>query len=153
MPQKYQVSRIVAGPAPSSEHRAKLMDATWLFARSLAQYDPEPIIARLAEDAAYDGQHVLEPILGKAAIADYLRGRYAFLKSRYPQGPTLELGEVDLPEGASYPCAIGINGDRPDMLFVIKLNAAGKFQRIDLLSVAPRPDQARRSGERITSAS
>jgi hypothetical protein len=126
------------------------MDATRRFARSFARLDPEPIIARLADDAEYEGQHVLEPIRGKPAIAEYLRGRYAFLRARYPEGGTFELGEVDLSAAANYPCAIALTGDKPEMLFVIKLNAAGQFQRVDVLSVAPRPDQARRSGERIT---
>jgi hypothetical protein len=147
-PKQYYVERIVPGSPLPPEQQTKLTDATRLFAKSFARYDPEPIIPRLADDAEYEGQHVLEPIGGKEAIAEYLRGRYAFLS--YPDGPTLELGEVDLPEAANHPCAIRLTGDKPEMLFVIELNAAEQFQRINLLSVAPRPAQARRSGEGIT---
>ncbi len=140
----------VPGPRMEGGAFSSINDATMSFARAFSALDPEPIIAMMADDVVYEGQHVREPIVGLDEVSKYLRARYTFIRERIERTKghlTLAMGEVGLPEAENYPCAIGINADdEPEMLFVISLDKGGRIDRLDLLSVAPRPEEARRTG-------
>ena len=138
--------RLVPGKPLDSDEHERILEVTKMFAEAFASLNPEAIISSLTKDAVYEGQHILNPIIGREKISAYLRARYKNIRDRKSETPVLEIGEVDLPEGSAYPCAIGILEDKPQMLFVLKIDARSMIERIDSLSVMPTPDLARRSG-------
>ena len=63
--------------------------------------EPTEFIKLLAEDAIYESQNVLNPLIGKSKISDYLTKRYKFFETVDDKS---KLGEfcyayIDLPEG------------------------------------------------------
>jgi hypothetical protein len=141
--------RIVAGPPLSPDRKAALEAATRLYAATRNRLDPEPLVERLAEAVVYESQRVLEPIVGRDAVAAYLRERYDVLRRMAGERDTgrVEMGEIGLPRAADHPCGIFVIEHRRESLAVLSLDTCGLVARIDLLSVTPRPEEAVESGE------
>jgi hypothetical protein len=132
------------------------------FAREFAcawnVLDPERIIAHLAEDAVYESQNVLEPLRGREAIADYLRGKMATIRAHPGATVRAELGYVGDQFGrrvslgfpgqmTGRPCVLVAQGasDKPEALVLLEIGG-GQIRRIDLCSVVPEPSRATRTG-------
>lgn len=143
------VNRVRVAPRQplSRDAMAALEKATWLYAATRNRLDPEPLIAGLAENAVYESQDVLDPLIGRAAVADYLRGRYAYLRSLDDGAGCVEFGVVEIAPGTAVPCGIFVLAGERLSLAVLTLNAGGLIARIDLLTVLPHPSTARGSGE------
>jgi hypothetical protein len=136
---------IVPGAPLAADHRQRVLTVTRLHIRCRRTLDPEPLIARLASDVKYESQEHQDPIRGRDALAEYLRERYEFLRDIAATRDMGEwrLGEVDLPAAASHPCAIFLLGGKAAALHVIGATDEGLIGRIEILTIVPRPDQAR----------
>ena len=142
---RYNYLGTVGGPEVQNEQLDALWELTYLVKRARESLDPESLIERLAEDAVYEAQEVLEPLVGKEAVADYLRGRFDFIRSLQGQRDTGRMvpAMVDLPHASGHPCLIfEIEGER-DALWVVTPGEGGTVGRIDILTVAPHPSEAR----------
>jgi hypothetical protein len=118
--------------------------------------DPEVIIARLAADAVYESQNVREPLRGREAIADYLRGKMATVRNHPHYAVRAELGRcasftgqdiavLSAPEGR--PCVLIEQGASTDPEALVLLDVAnGEIRRVDICTVAPAPSTAERTG-------
>lgn len=135
---------VVAGPALPFERREALLGQTRRYIDGRRRLDPEGLIAALAPDAVYESQDVTEPLAG-AALIEYLRKRYAFLRTLQASRDLGRwvLGEIDLPAGAAYPCAVVEADGRRQGCHVLTLDAGDRIVRIDILTVAPPPSEAR----------
>lgn len=137
----------ISGPALPPETRSLASDATRAIAIAWNSLQEQRLIDRLANEIRYDSQSALEPLIGKAPVGAYLRARFARLRA-LGRSPAVELGEIDLPEAQSHPCAIGWDGSRPDCLFVPRhVSADGRIGEILILTIAPHPSEARGTRE------
>jgi hypothetical protein len=128
------------------------------FARAWNTLDPEPIIEHLADDAVYESQNVLEPLRGREAIADYLRGKMATLQAHPEAAVRAEVGYVGDQDGQGVmlgfpgqttgrPCVLVAQGASPEPQTLVLLEVDGRrIRRIDICSVAPAPSDATRTG-------
>lgn len=136
---------VVAGPDRLlEEQRCKLWEVLDLIARSRAALNAEAIVGMLDEDSVYESQGVLEPIVGKHEVAEYLHARFAFfdsVKDKQDIGH-FRRGVVDLPIGKNFPCLIFFSGEERLAVWTVRLNEQGKIDRIDILTVAPPPRAA-----------
>jgi hypothetical protein len=144
----FHYSRTVAGPQLNARHEARIWRATGIVQKARADLDVEVLAPHLADDAVYEAQSVLTPLVGKDKIIAYLRDRFEFLQDL---GTTqdigsLENGRVDLPQAADHPCLIFVAEGERQALWVVSVADSGKISRIDILTVAPTPDEARQSG-------
>lgn len=96
----------------------------------------------LADDVVYESQNVLTPLGGTRAVSDYLKGKIATLVKAGPSyKPHAELGVyqgqhcVTIAQGEEEPVAV--------ILFAVRDD---KIKRVDLCSIAPRPQDVDRSG-------
>ena len=98
----------------------------------------------------YECQEVRHPIEGKVAVMEYLKGRWEFIRSldtaKRDTGH-LYPGEVGPPQACDYPCGIFEQGGKRMGLYVIDPSDQGLIKRIDILTVAPRPSEARKLSE------
>ena len=127
----------------TQSEKIRIAEATERFSEGFSALDAEKIIAMLAEDIIYEGQHITHPIEGKPEVSQYIRNRFKILRERKTE-PILELAEVTLPLIEDYPCAVGLDNGSPSMIFSLTLSE--EVTRIDLYSILPRPEDARRSG-------
>jgi hypothetical protein len=136
-----------AGPPLDPTSKEALAEATRFYALHRNRLDPEPIIERLAEDVVYDAQEFPHGITGREAVADRLR-RY-FARARAHNGDTgeVEVGEIGLPEAADHPCGIFHIHGRRRSLITLKLDDDNRIRTIFVVSIAPRPEEARGLGE------
>ncbi len=88
-------------------------------------------------------QECINDLRGYDKVAAFLVGRWGYLKGLNEPTGRAVLGEVDLPDGSDYPCAIFYLDTEPLTLMVLKLNTRAKVSNVDILSVAPHPRMAR----------
>jgi hypothetical protein len=141
----FRYVKTVAGPDRlSPAERKRHWELLEIIRLSRETLDPEPLIAVLSENVAYDSQSIQTPLNGRDAVADYFRGRFEFFRSL--RGKT-DLGRfipatIGLPQGANYPCLIfEVGGDR-QAIYHLGLSDAGLIQLIQILTVAPPPFEA-----------
>ena len=132
--------------------------AVYEFARAWNTLDPELIIAHLADDAVYESQNVLEPLRGREAIADYLRGKMATIRAHPEAAVRAELGYVGDQYGQAAmlgfpgqmtgrPCVLLAQGASPEPQTLVLLEGdGGRIRRVDVCTVAPAPSRATRTG-------
>jgi hypothetical protein len=108
----------------------------------MAAFDAEPIFECLDDDIVYESQAVLGPMTGLGTVSRYLSGRFAFFGKAMADAITIELGEVDLPQGAEYPCLIVSAHGQREALISLTLDG-GRIKRIDLSHAVPLPEDAR----------
>lgn len=124
-----------------------LREALTTFARSWNRLDPEPLVGALAADVRWTSQNVFADLRGKPAVAEYIRGKMDTLRASDEfTKPRAEIGETTYPR--VLPCVILFQGNNeiPVALALLNVDAAG-IRSVDLCTVAPAPDSARRSGE------
>lgn len=142
----FHVTRVVAGPdLLTPEQRERMWYVLGVVRQSRMNLDPEPLIELLEVDSVYESQNILKPLVGRNAIAEYLRQRYKFFRQQHEikdMGRFVP-GEVDLPQGENYPCLIVEGGGRRQALWVLELSENGLIRRFDILTVAPHPSEAR----------
>jgi hypothetical protein len=137
---------IVSGPDRlTPDQRITQWKLLGLIMHSRAKLDPELLIGALAADAIYESQNILNPLMGKPAIAEYLRARFDFFReiSRTRDIGRFVPGTVDLPAGSSYPCLFFEADEEHLALWVTKISKDHLIGRIDILTVAPHPTEAR----------
>ena len=76
MAETYYYLKTVGGPEVTGKNLESLWELTHIVRGARVSLDPEPLIARLAEDAVYESQDVMDPLSGKSEIAEYLRKRF-----------------------------------------------------------------------------
>ena len=145
MSDRFRYVGIVAGRDNLSiDDRDAIWAALDVIGQARAGLNPEPIIELLAIDCKYESQDVQKPLIGKRAVANYLRDRFKFFSSLRGQR---DIGHfcratVDLPEGENFPCLVFLADKARQAIWTIKLNTNGEFERINILLVAPTPDEA-----------
>jgi hypothetical protein len=135
----------VGGPEVSDELHDVLWELTFIVKEARESLEPDSLVERLAEDAVYEAQDVMEPLVGKENIAGYLKGRFDFIRSLKGQRDTGRMipATVDLPHASGHPCLIfEIDGER-GALWVVTPGKRETIGRIDILTVAPHPSEAR----------
>lgn len=138
-------SQTIAGPQLDPEQEAIIVQATAIVQKARADLDVEELAAHLADDAVYEAQHVLDPLVGKTRIIAYLRERFDFLqglKATRDIG-SLVNGRVNLPKAADHPCLIFMAEGERQALWVVSVDEEARISRIDILTVAPMPEEAR----------
>lgn len=142
---EFLYSRTVAGPQLEALHESRIWRATGIVQKAREDLDADLLAQHLAENAVYESQSVLEPFVGKDGILAYLRERFVFLRELRTTSDTGSLvsGRVDLPQAADHPCLIFVVEEKRQALWVVSVDATGKISRIDVLTVAPTPDEAR----------
>ncbi len=128
------------------------------FAWAWNALDPERIITHLATDAVYESQHVLEPLRGREAIAEYLHAKMTTIRAHPDAAVRAEVGRVGDqrdqplwlgfgPEMNGRPCVLVQQGAETEPSTLVLLDVAdGWIRRIDLCTVAPVPAAAHRTG-------
>jgi hypothetical protein len=110
-----------------------------IVAKAYLDLDPEPLIEALADDCIYESQKVIEPIVGKAKIEDFMRAKFqtisnsgAFVEAsvrRVVSGPVI---------GAyGQPCVVLKQGDTGAVV-LLTLSDTNQIARIDLC-IVPTP--------------
>lgn len=116
------------------------------FARAWNRLDPEGLGALLAEDVRYASQNVFDELVGRNEVLAYLRGKMATVRRAGDTAQVhAEMGVTTYP--SVRPCVLLAQGQRgrPTALALLEVTG-GVVQRIDLCTVAPHPDSARRTG-------
>ncbi|MDC0158486.1 hypothetical protein OAI47_01900 [Rhodospirillaceae bacterium] len=137
--------KTVPGPSRLSGHDEAIMwEALEIIKKSRETLEPTKFIELLALDAIYQSQNALEPLVGKPKISDYLIKRYKFFETVEDKS---KLGEfcyayIDLPEGKNYPCLLIIANNERQAIWTIFLNAEKKISKVDIITVAPHPNEA-----------
>lgn len=142
----FYVTRIVAGPdVLTPEQRERMWYVLGVVRQSRMNLDPKPLIELLEVDSVYESQNIVNPLVGRDAIAEYLRGRFQFFRQQREIKDLGQFipGEVDLPQSENYPCLIVEGGGRRQALWVLELSENGLIRRFDILTVAPHPSEAR----------
>lgn len=137
--------RLVPGSEISSDEHERQAAALLKLSASRKRLDPASFVSLLAEDAVYEAQSILRPIVGREAIAAYLVERFEFLRTvqRNHDIGRLALAVVDLPRARNHPCLVfEIDGAR-QAIWVIQLDDRNRIKRVDILTVCPSPSEAR----------
>lgn len=94
-------------------------DAVVAFAKAWNRLDPEPFLRLLAQDARYASQWVFDEMVGKEAIADYLREKMRMVKAHAVNNPQAQV-RVEIgclaPSAGSRPAAWMTQGATGQML-------------------------------------
>jgi len=146
MSNTFHYSHTVAGSRLADEDAAVIWRLTHVVRDARDNLDAQPIVDRLDEDAVYEAQAVEEPLVGKAAVGEYLRKRFAFFREARETGRDigqLRLGTIDLPAASEHPCLIFEMGGQRHAIWVIKPTSDHLISRIDILTVAPAPAEAK----------
>ena len=110
-----------------------------LLAKAYADLDAEQIIGQLSDDCVYESQMVLEPLIGREAIAAYLRIKFETIRD---SGQKIVAEVRTVPCLANQPCVIlGQYGDFVAVVLASFIDS-GKISRIDLC-VVPGPTETR----------
>lgn len=129
-----------------------------LYAKSWNNLKFEIIEPFLSEDVVYESQQVFEPLVGKGAVSEYLRGKMATIKKNLLTSDIYaEIGYCRSQAGqrvqvlSAYdgrPCVLMAQGNRNIPLALVLLEVdEGKIKRIDLCTEVPHPSSAERTGE------
>ena len=110
-----------------------------IFAEAYSTFDVEPLINALADDCVFESQMVLEPLEGKEAIENYLRGKFEALRNaNAPISCSLARvvsGSVLGTVGS--PCVVMCQEEQEGVA-LLRQSDDGKINRIDLC-IVPRP--------------
>jgi hypothetical protein len=118
-----------------------IAEATLKYREALDALDVALIEGALSLDVVYESQSVLHPIIGRNKVLSYLSNKFkAVAGSRRPL--TLETGLIDLPRAREWPCII-IRQAEDRILIVLSLDDQEKITRIDIVTVAPKTEEAR----------
>lgn len=100
------VSRLTPPILLPPEEAVRIRQTTTAYVEVARALDAPAVTALLADDVVYESQWVLEPIVGRKAVGDYIAGKY--LAICRPDAAKLEicLGTIDLPQGLDYPVAL-----------------------------------------------
>lgn len=132
----------VAGNALNRDVWVKLASATLRYGSAVESLNIEPLRDLLSETVIYESQRVLNPLVGRDAVIDYLQGKFQALTAANIAYNFVG-GVVDLPSGQNTPCLIILRDGAREGLVVLTLDDADEVSRVDLISVAPRPQEAR----------
>jgi len=110
----------------------------------------------LAEDVVYESQEVLTPLIGKAAVSEYLSGKMVSIKKSIVTSDVYaEIGYCGSQKGRGVrlfgsegrPCVLVAQGDIKTPLALVLLQVTNdEIQRIDICTVVPHPSTAIRTG-------
>lgn len=106
------------------------------FAKAWNRLDPEPFLRLLAQDARYASQWVFDEMVGKEAIADYLREKMRMVKAHAVNNPQAQV-RVEIgclaPSAGSRPAAWMTQGATGQIQAVVLFEVAeGLIRRYDL---------------------
>jgi hypothetical protein len=136
---------IVAGGKLDPDKRARIEEMTILLGRARNSFDVEPVLPNLSDDVEQRVQNKSQVIIGRPALTEHLRARWATLKkmSETADIGRLSLGAVDLPSGKDYPCLIFDAEGYRQALWTVTLNSAGLISRLGISTFIPHPRVAR----------
>ncbi|MBX3297670.1 MAG: nuclear transport factor 2 family protein [Acidobacteria bacterium] len=128
-----------------------------IYAKALNRLDFELLEPFLDDDVVYESQEVLSSLKGKAAVSEYLRGKFATIrKAIWRSQVYAEIGHCGTQDGNNIqvlsaepfrPCILMAQGDPSKVLVLVLLDVeSAKIKRIDLCTVVPHPSSAIRSG-------
>ncbi|NUB11897.1 hypothetical protein GAY28_03725 [Azospirillum brasilense] len=139
----YRIKKVV--PERSLPHAAReaLLAVTTLYASCRNTLDPRSLIECLSPDVVMASQDTLDDLVGRDAVASFLIDCWAFLRSLPTPTGLVDVGEIDLPNGAGYPCGIFRMADDAVSLATLSMDLHGLITRIDILTVVPPPSAAR----------
>ncbi len=124
-------------------------DAALAYARAWNTLHTRHLEPWLAEDVCYTSQHVFDEINCKADYLSYLEPKMKAVANS-DMSVFAELGETRTYPGynkAPEPCVVMAQGSKDDFVGIVCFETRGGFiQRIDLLTVAPIPTTAHRTG-------
>ena len=141
----YYYMKTVSGPSRlSGQDEAIMWEDLETIKQSRETLEPTKFIKLLAEDAVYESQNVLDPLVGKSKISDYLIKRYKFFETVDDKSKRGEFcyAHIDLPKGKNYPCLLITANNERQAIWTISLNTEKKVSRVDILTVAPHPNEA-----------
>jgi hypothetical protein len=138
--------RLVQGPPLLPPDRERLMKVTRSYIAAAGALDAAGIVAMLAEEAVYESQWTLAPIVGRQAVGDYIAAKYATMRRSEGARPEFRLGRVDLPKGADYPVALVTQFGKAEAFVALSVNADGKIVRHDILGLVPPASSVRVDG-------
>lgn len=114
-----------------------------IFAEAYSTFDAEPLINALAEDCVFESQMVMQPLVGKPAIEEYLRRKMeTFRKHKTHIDCSLaQVGSSPVLSANGSPCVVMRQGDGGAVV-LLKQSEAGEITRIDLCT-SPAPEDTR----------
>lgn len=142
------------------------VEATWLqsvadrrqaeallrYGRAFNLLDPSWVVGAIADAATYDSQEVLEILQGGPKIADYLSDKIATLQ----QALTTTSVRMELGHHRAVGCCVvahqwdvatdQVEPCRPVGLMTIKVDGTGRINRFSMVTSAPNPAEAVRTG-------
>ena len=120
--------------------------------RSLARmwntFDFSHVEKHLADDVVYESQFVFTPLEGKAAVAEYLKGKLETLRKACEEGSSIVTAEIGLHPHVPHEMIVlsQIRNGEADRLAVFPRIENHQLTRIDLC-IAPSPADAILTGE------
>ena len=133
------------------------LDFVRLYAKSWNQLNFEVIEPFLSSDVVYDSQVVLESLVGKAAVSDYLEGKMETIKRNLLTSEVYaEVGycgsqagrRVQLFGAEGRPCVLMAQGDISIPTAIVLLETDGRMiKQVSIGTVVPDPASAIRTGE------
>ena len=132
--------------SPFSEEKQRLfLDLTRRVGEARESLDCAAFLEMLAEDVVYEAQEGSNPLVGKAAVSEYLIKRFDFLQKARDNGADtgrLRLGVVDMVPAARHPCLVIEAEGLRRALWVCEFDRDRCVRRIDIFTVSPCPDDA-----------
>ncbi|TXE08551.1 hypothetical protein ES711_08595 [Gelidibacter salicanalis] len=122
-----------------------MTDSIRALAKSYNKLDHDLLDSILEDNIIYESQNVLDPVVGKANVMDYLRAKFDAIRV----SNNLVHAEIGfLSENSQDPCIILSQGnkDNKGALILIEENN-NKIARIDICTIAPHWSSAIRTDE------
>jgi hypothetical protein len=136
----------MTGDPLSLDQQAACMEAAGTLPVCVNTCNPEPMVAKLAEDVSFDSQNYAGPISGKSAVAEHFRDKFnAIVASR--RHPVAEVGWID-GEHKDQPGVIIHQAGAVRTFWSPSVHADGLIFRIFGYTLVPHPSTARGTGER-----
>ena len=123
-------------------------DAARVFAIAWNQLDFSALEPHLDDSVRYSSQQVLDELVGKDAVVEYIAGKMETIKAAAPQSQVYAESGKTISNPPRRPCVIMAQGARDNLVGLVLFEVRdGRIHRIDFCTVLPDPRSAYRSGE------
>jgi hypothetical protein len=106
--------------------------------------DIKKFAATFTEDVTYEAQGKTDPIVGKAALVEYMKARFEFIKSldaSVDKG-TFEIAKIDMPTQLGRLCLAYLIEGEIQAVWLPTFDDNTLISRIDIITVYPDPKSA-----------
>ena len=108
------------------------------YIKSNVEFDPTPLFQHFSDDIRYASQQVLNDLVGKDAVAEYMTGKSKTLKrKKHEWRYDFNRGYIDNVHCLNQPCMLVELHDRPFCYVTLDVDSDKKIEAINLQHVFP----------------